>query len=122
MKVFRAASVPLQPADPNTFSGIAHVKRLAEDDRGVPVGVYRVEFSAGARTNWHKHSGPQWLFVVEGRVRVQRWGEPVEDVVAGDAVAIGPARSIGTARRRHAWNAPRCERQREDGVARGGER
>jgi len=90
MKIFRAASVPLQPADPNTFSGIANVKRLAEDDQGVPVGVYRVEFSAGARTNWHTHSGPQWLFVVEGRVRVQRWGESVEDVVAGDAVVIAP--------------------------------
>jgi leucyl aminopeptidase (aminopeptidase T) len=24
------------------------------------------------RTNWHRHSGPQWLFIVEGRVRVQK--------------------------------------------------
>lgn len=52
--------------------------------------VYRVEFESGARTNWHRHSGPQWLFVIEGRVRVQRWGEPPSDVAAGDAVVVGP--------------------------------
>jgi quercetin dioxygenase-like cupin family protein len=47
-------------------------------------------FSDGGRTNWHKHSGPQWLFVVEGRVRVQTEGSVHQDLAAGDAVVIAP--------------------------------
>jgi quercetin dioxygenase-like cupin family protein len=90
MKIFRAARVPLNPADPQTFSGVAHIKRLAEDETGTPVGVYRVAFADGARTNWHRHSGPQWLFVVEGRIRAQVWGEPAQDVETGDAVVFAP--------------------------------
>lgn len=90
MKIFRAAKVPLNPADPNTFTGVAHVKRLAEDAAGVPVGVYRVVFGDGARTNWHTHSGPQWLFVIDGRIRAQRWGEPPQDLDTGDAVVFAP--------------------------------
>jgi hypothetical protein len=85
MKVFRAASVPLQPADPNTFSGIAHVKHLAEDDRGVPVGVPR---------RVQRRSAHQLAQAFRSPVAVRRrtsaraaMGEPVEDVVAGDAVA-----------------------------------
>ena len=90
MKIFRAARVPLNPADPQTFSGVAHIKRLAEDETGTPVGVYRVAFADGARTNWHRHTGPQWLFVVEGRIRAQVWGEPAEDVETGDAIVFAP--------------------------------
>lgn len=90
MKVFRAAAAPLGPADPNTFSGVAHVKRLAEDAAAIPVGVYRVVFADGARTNWHRHSGPQWLFVVEGRIRAQVWGEAPQDLDTGDAVVFAP--------------------------------
>ena len=46
--------------------------------------------SAGSRTNWHTHSGAQWLLIVEGRVRVQEWGQPPREVEAGDAVVIAP--------------------------------
>jgi quercetin dioxygenase-like cupin family protein len=49
-----------------------------------------VRFENGGRTNWHVHSGPQWLFIVEGRVRVQRAGAAAEDVSAGDAVLFAP--------------------------------
>ena len=66
------------------------MQRLAVDDAAIPVHVYRVSFDPGGRTHWHTHSGPQWLLVVEGRVRVQQWGEPAQDVDAGDAVVIHP--------------------------------
>ena len=52
--------------------------------------LYRVEFDDGGRTNWHTHSGPQWLFIIDGRVRVQKWGELPQEVEAGDSVAIAP--------------------------------
>jgi quercetin dioxygenase-like cupin family protein len=90
MKIFRGGDRPAAPADPKTFSGSAHTTRIAEDEAGTPVHVYRVEFDNGGRTHWHRHTGPQWLFIVEGRVRVQTAdGAPV-DVAAGDAVVIPP--------------------------------
>ena len=90
MRIFRSAAAGVNPVDPNTFVGPATMQRLAESEEAVPVGVYRVAFADGGRTNWHTHSGPQWLFVVEGRIRVQRQGEPAQDLVAGDAVVFSP--------------------------------
>lgn len=90
MRIFRSLAAPPAPVDSTTFVGDATVQRLAEDAVQVPVGVYRVSFTDGARTNWHTHSGPQWLFIVEGRIRVQRQGEPAQDVTAGDAVVFAP--------------------------------
>ncbi len=90
MRIFRDQTAPLQPADPASFVGPAFAKLFASDDAGTPVHVYRVEFRDGARTNWHTHSGPQWLFVIEGIVRVQRSGEAAIDVPAGDAICIAP--------------------------------
>lgn len=90
MRIFRSSEAPVGPVDPATFIGRATVQRLAHDDAGVSVGVYRVTFSDGARTNWHTHSGPQWLFVVEGRIRVQAEGGDRQDLEAGDAVVVGP--------------------------------
>ena len=52
--------------------------------------VYHVEFEPGARTNWHSHSGAQWLLIIEGRIRIQTWGEATREVGAGDAVMIAP--------------------------------
>src|SRR3990170_6474976 len=74
MRIFRSLSAPPTRGDPATFAGTVSVQRLAEDDAAVPVAVYRVTFSDAGRTNWHSHSGPQWLFVIEGRIRVQRYG------------------------------------------------
>jgi quercetin dioxygenase-like cupin family protein len=90
MRIFRGAEAPSGPGDPKTFTGPVRTTRLAADDTATPVHVYRVEFDAGARTNWHVHSGPQWLFIVEGRVRVQVLGQPAQDVSAGDAVVFAP--------------------------------
>ena len=90
MKIFRAADIPSSGGDPTTFTGDVIRATLAGDTAGTPVNVYRVEFLAGARTHWHTHTGPQWLLVVEGRIRVQKLGEAVTEVVTGDAVVIQP--------------------------------
>ena len=87
MQIFRGAAVPLQPADAQTFGGRARTKRLASGGAGVV--VYHVEFEDGGRTNWHTHSGVQWLLIIEGRVKVQKSGERAHEVTAGDAVMIG---------------------------------
>jgi quercetin dioxygenase-like cupin family protein len=90
MRIFRSSDAPVGPVDAATFVGRATVQRLAHDETGVPVAVYRVTFADGGRTNWHRHSGPQWLFVVEGRVRVQAEGSERHDLDAGDAVVVAP--------------------------------
>ena len=90
MQIFRSADSPFRPVDSKSFVGTARAQRLAQADAGVPVVVYRVEFGAGARTNWHVHSGAQWLMVVDGSIRIQRWGEPPREIRTGDAVVIAP--------------------------------
>jgi|SRR5580700_2379307 quercetin dioxygenase-like cupin family protein len=90
MKIFRDRESALRPADPGSFLGPAATKLLASAEEGAAVHLYRVEFESGGRTNWHTHSGPQWLFIIRGRVRVQRGGEAAQDVEAGDAVLFAP--------------------------------
>lgn len=90
MRIFHRADTPRERADERTFIGPAHIQRLAHDAHGVPVHVYRVEFADGGRTNWHVHSGVQWLLVIEGRIRVQVEGEPAREADGGDAIVIAP--------------------------------
>jgi quercetin dioxygenase-like cupin family protein len=90
MKVFRSPEVEFREADASSFVGFARTRLLGSGEAGVPVHVYHVEFGDGGRTNWHVHSGVQWLFIVQGRVRVQVWGEPALDVDAGDAIMFPP--------------------------------
>ena len=90
MKIFRTADVPLQSADHATFTGGARTARVASDDSGTPVRIYKVAFEPGGRTNWHVHSGPQWLLVIEGQVRAQSHGGRYTDLGLGDAVLFAP--------------------------------
>ena len=90
MRIFRDTEVPLAPADAKTFVGPAATKRLATAAEPINVQVYRVAFEPGGRTNWHTHSGAQWLLVIEGRIRVQTLGEPPAEARSGDAVLISP--------------------------------
>ena len=86
----------LEPVDARNFTGVARVARLpvierpGTDPAGESVVVYLVEFEAGARTNWHRHTAAQILLLKEGRGLVQKWGEPVRHISAGDAVTIEP--------------------------------
>jgi quercetin dioxygenase-like cupin family protein len=88
MKIFRGDASPFRPVDSASFVGPAQTKLLASDEATTPVHVYHVQFDSGARTNWHIHSGPQWLLVTEGRIRVQRLGEAAQDLESGDAVVF----------------------------------
>jgi quercetin dioxygenase-like cupin family protein len=88
--VLRDAEQGWEDADPATFTGRARIKRLGGAGESPEVKAYRVAFEAGGRTNWHVHSGPQILVVVEGRCLVQRWEGAVEVAEAGDVVHIAP--------------------------------
>jgi quercetin dioxygenase-like cupin family protein len=91
MKLLQGDSVPFAPADPKNFVGSARVKKLPMVEDGTQsVIVYLVQFDPGGRTNWHRHSAPQLLLVKEGRGLLQKWGEPVRSIAAGDAICIDP--------------------------------
>ena len=90
MDIFRNQDSPMHPADATSFTGPARTKLLASSENATPVHVYRVEFDEGGRTNWHTHSGPQWLLIVNGRIRAQVWGQAPVELDAGDAVVFAP--------------------------------
>ena len=90
MKAFTLAETRSEPSDPHTFVGRARLTRMDGASEQPNTNVYRVAFEAGARTNWHSHSGPQLLQILEGVCRYQTDGEQVREAVAGDLMAIAP--------------------------------
>ncbi|MBI2188494.1 MAG: cupin domain-containing protein [Acidobacteria bacterium] len=90
MRLFPAADHPSAPVDTKHFTGAATMARLDGVAEQPPVNVYRVTFQPSARTAWHAHTGVQVLLVIEGRCRIQKAGEPIQEVAAGGAVRIEP--------------------------------
>jgi 4-carboxymuconolactone decarboxylase len=82
------AALAHNPADPNNFVLPATMQRLLGRDDGEAVRLYRVEFSEGARTNWHVHDDSQLLFGLSGTcVVVDREGVELR-LAEGDLVVI----------------------------------
>ena len=72
------------------FTGSVRVdQRFQASAPGRVLGA-RVTFEAGARTAWHSHPLGQTLIVTSGVGRVQRWGDPVDEIRPGDLVWIPP--------------------------------
>ncbi|MBM62212.1 MAG: cupin [Acidobacteria bacterium] len=90
MKVFTLEALASEAADQQTFVGKASLTRMNKAATQPNTNVYRVEFEASARTNWHSHTGPQLLQVLSGVCRFQTHGGPVRQAVAGDLVTIEP--------------------------------
>lgn len=88
MNILTPQSLPSEPADPNYFTGAVFLRKMAVGPEVAPNKILRVEFAAGARTNWHTHTGVQILFVAEGRCRFQAWGGPVQEAGTGETVFI----------------------------------
>ena len=86
--VTRGGSRPVQPATTANFTGGARVETLFEalDPSDATGGT--VTFDPGARTAWHSHPRGQILIVTAGTGRVQRWGDPIEEIRLGDVVQI----------------------------------
>ena len=72
------------------FTGTTHLQRLVERDDIWNSSIANVTFDAGARTNWHKHSGGQILLVTAGEGRYQEKDKEIQILKAGDVVKIPP--------------------------------
>lgn len=90
MKIYQASDHPPRPADAEHFTGLVAVARIDGLAEHPPMTTFRVTFQPSARTAWHAHTGVQILLIINGRCRVQKAGEPVQEVAAGGAVRIEP--------------------------------
>ena len=73
-----------------TFTGEVRVETLFGDNRDQPYSGAYVTFQPGARSAWHSHPAGQRLVVTAGVGRTQQWGEPVQEIRAGDVVWCPP--------------------------------
>ena len=88
MVITRGGSRAVRPGPAENFTGGARVEMLFEAVDPSDASGGSVTFEPGARTAWHAHPRGQILIVTAGRGRVQRWGDTVEEIRAGDVVRI----------------------------------
>jgi 4-carboxymuconolactone decarboxylase len=86
--ITRAGIRAVRPGPAENFTGDVRVEMLFEARDPSHASGGSVTFEPGARTAWHSHPRGQILIVMAGRGRVQRWGDPVEEIRAGDVVRI----------------------------------
>lgn len=90
MKLIAAGSRPTVRASADYFTGTVWQDPINEAEAPGRMRSVVVTFEPGARTNWHTHPLGQTLFVMSGRGRVQKEGEPVREVRPGDVVWFAP--------------------------------
>src|SRR5687767_9735146 len=88
IKITRSGSQPSQQAPTENFTGRVSVEPLFQAIAPGRAAGARVTFEPGARTAWHSHPLGQTLIVTGGVGRVQRWGDPVDEIRPGDLVWI----------------------------------
>ena len=88
LAISRSGSRPVRPAPAQNFTGSVQVEMLFEAVDPSHASGGSVTFEPGARTAWHLHPRGQILIITAGTGRVQRWGDPIEEVHVGDVVRI----------------------------------
>jgi 4-carboxymuconolactone decarboxylase len=90
IRITRSASQPARLAPSENFTGTARIDSSFQTNAPAEMSGARVVFEPGARTAWHTHPLGQTLIVTAGTGRVQRWGDPVDEIRQGDVVWIPP--------------------------------
>ena len=90
ISITRSSAQPPRPLPADHFTGSARIDSEFQSTAPGRMHGARVAFEAGARTAWHTHPLGQVLFVTAGIGRVQRWGDPVDEMRQGDVVWIPP--------------------------------
>jgi 4-carboxymuconolactone decarboxylase len=90
IRIVRSGSQPSRQGPAENFTGSVRVDPLLHASAPARASASLVTFKAGARTAWHTHPLGQVLIVTAGTGRVQRWGDPVEEIRQGDVVWIPP--------------------------------
>lgn len=90
IKITRSGSQPSRQGPAENFTGSVRVDPLFQANAPARTSGSLVTFELGARTAWHTHPLGQVLIVTAGTGRVQRWGDPVDEIRQGDVVWIPP--------------------------------
>ena len=86
--VLRSQAQTSRQGPAENFTGSVRVDQVFQANTPGRVSGARVTFEPGARTAWHSHPLGQTLIVTSGVGRVQRWGDPVDEIRPGDLVWI----------------------------------
>jgi 4-carboxymuconolactone decarboxylase len=90
IRIVRSGSQTSRQGPAENFTGSVRVDPLFQASAPARASGSLVTFEPGARTAWHTHPLGQILIVTAGTGRVQRWGDPVEEIRQGDVVWIPP--------------------------------
>jgi 4-carboxymuconolactone decarboxylase len=90
IKIIRRGSQPSRPGPAENFTGSVRIDPLFQGIAPARASGSLVTFEPGARTAWHTHPLGQVLIVTAGMGRVQRWGDPIDEIRQGDVVWIPP--------------------------------
>ncbi len=90
MDIKRSGTQPSGKGDPEHFTGAVRMDPLNQAPEPARVACATVTFEPGARTAWHSHPLGQTLVVLSGAGRVQKWGDAVVEIHAGDVVWAPP--------------------------------
>ena len=90
MDIMRNGSRPSGRGAAEYFTGTVRIDPLIQAPEPARVASACVTFEPGARTAWHTHPLGQTLIVTFGCGRVQKWGEPIQEIRPGDVVWIPP--------------------------------
>ncbi len=88
MELRPASSQRWTPAPPEHFTGDVWFGPLSQVDGAL--NALGVQFTPGARTDWHRHPEGQVLYVVAGAGLVQTDEGETAEVAAGDVVYAPP--------------------------------
>ncbi|MDE8343741.1 MAG: cupin domain-containing protein [Acidocella sp.] len=90
MDILKNGTAPSRRGPAEYFTGTVRVDAPFAGTDGARVSGAIVTFEPGARTAWHTHPLGQTLIVTAGVGRVQKHGEPVQEIRPGDIVWIKP--------------------------------
>ncbi|HXI92561.1 MAG TPA: carboxymuconolactone decarboxylase family protein [Blastocatellia bacterium] len=90
IRIARRGSQASRQGPADNFTGSVRVDPLFQANAPARTSGSLVTFEPGARTAWHTHPLGQVLIVTAGTGRVQRWGDPVDEIRQGDVVWIPP--------------------------------
>src|SRR5436190_22514408 len=80
IQIIRRGAQPSRQGPAENFTGVVRVDPLFGANASGKMSGAIVTFEPGARTAWHTHPLGQLLIVTVGTGRVQRWGDPVDEI------------------------------------------
>lgn len=90
MEIKRNGSQPSDKGPAEYFTGQVRIDPLNNPPEPARVAMALVTFEPGARTAWHTHPLGQTLIVTNGCGYVQREGDGIKEIYAGDIIYFPP--------------------------------